>query len=71
VHKKCSGITEALKKIAGFKRDVCRGKVISQGVHPETLPRDRVGICDWANKFNYLGDMIGVGRGVREHQELG
>jgi len=45
LQKRCSGITEALKGVAGFKCHVCRGKkVISRGVHPETLPIDGVGI---------------------------
>jgi len=46
---------------------VCRGKkVINQGVHPETLSIDGVGIFEWVNKFSYLGDMIVVGGGCKE-----
>jgi len=63
VHKRCSGITEALKGGVGFKCNVCRGKVISQGVHPETLPIDGVRIFECVNKFSYLGDRIGVAGG--------
>jgi len=66
VHKRCSGITEALKGVVGFKCDVCRGKVISLGVHPETLSIDGVGIFEWVNKFSYVGDMIGVGGGCEK-----
>jgi len=54
------------RSYVGFKCNVCRGKVISQGVHPETLPIDGVGIFDWDNKFSYLGAMIGVGGGCEE-----
>jgi len=57
--------------VAGFKCDVCRGNVISQGVHPETLHIDGVGIFEWVNNFSYLGDMIEVGGGVRKHLKLG
>jgi len=65
-------MTEALKGVAGFKCDVCRGKnIISRGVHPETLPIDGVGILEWVNKFRYLGklgDMIGVGGGCETEE---
>jgi len=45
---------------------VCTGKVISRGVHPETLPIDGVGILELVNKFSYLRDMIGVEGGCEE-----
>src|SRR6266581_6944181 len=67
VHKRCNGVTGALKLgIGGFVCVACVGRTSSQSVLREIPALRGDGKFELVNRFRHLGEMIGAGGGAEE-----
>ncbi len=67
VHKRCNGVTGALKLgTGGFVCVTCIGRTSSQSVLREIPALRGNGKFVQVNRFSHLGDMIGAGGGAEE-----
>jgi hypothetical protein len=66
IHKRCSGISGKLQKVAGFRCKICVAGKQAQSATLEEISLGTDGKLECVDKFRYLGDTIGAGGGAEE-----